>query len=578
MVTLGAARSEAQVNATLTDQDRAEIQALSVTYRRALFNCEADVYADLFATPGGYFGSPARGEVRDRLSLMEMVLSYDRCHTTPRPAPTEPRANTTAPALPPPVIEPAPEGAKARIINSRGGGYYDDVYVKTPKGWRFRSRNVVSDEEAAAGLTTQDFIEIRQLAGDDHGHYENLYGAYEDKAHNGPRGINKGPDLFRNSGLRLTLAPKGVRGLAYLRDNGGHYEDLYVKTPQGWRIAERNYVAPEGVAAASDAAARGVVVGTGVFTSFVENMDRSLAFYHDVFGMDVPALPATGERPYNNPNPRLFMFFHIPNAKERHQSARVAGTRVAIELMEVQNVEHKKVSLRLQDPGNATPVLVVRDIDAAMDRLRKANVSMVTPGGKTVTLADGARAVLFRDVDSRIVEILQPAQAPASTAPVASNIVDMRLSISVDDMDRTLRVYRDVLGFTVKQTTPFVADAPTRALTGLARAEVRRASVQAPGSPLAIDFVEFKGVDRSPLQMRIQDRGAARLQVRVQNIDALVDAVKRAGLTIVTDGGGSVPIPPNFKGSLVADPNNFFFTLFEPCDGCAPRDLPPSSK
>ena len=61
-------------------------------------------------------------------------------------------------------------------INSGGGGYYDDVYVKTPKGWRFKSRNVVSDAEHAARLTTQDFIEIRQLAGDDHGHYENLYG------------------------------------------------------------------------------------------------------------------------------------------------------------------------------------------------------------------------------------------------------------------------------------------------------------------------------------------------------------------------------------------------------------------
>src|SRR6516164_8398050 len=64
--------------------------------------------------------------------------------------------------------------------------------------------------------------------------------------------------------------------------------------------------------AQSAASGRGAVVGTGVFTSFVENMDRSLAFYHDVFGMDVPPLPAPGERPYNNPNPRLFRFFHIP--------------------------------------------------------------------------------------------------------------------------------------------------------------------------------------------------------------------------------------------------------------------------
>jgi catechol 2,3-dioxygenase-like lactoylglutathione lyase family enzyme len=330
--------------------------------------------------------------------------------------------------------------------------------------------------------------------------------------------------------------------------------------------------------AQSAASGRGAVVGTGVFTSFVENMDRSLAFYHDVFGMDVPPIPVSGERPYNNPNPRLFMFFHIPGAKERHQSARATGTRVAIEFMEIQNVEHRTVSLRVQDPGSATPVLVVRDLDAALAALKRANVSMVTPGGMPVALGDGARAVLFRDLDGRIVEITQPVSAPVSNAPATSIVVDMRLSIAVNDLDRTLQVYRDVLGFTVKEATPFVPDAPTRALTGLPRAEMRRGRVQAPGSSLDIDFVEFKGVDRTPLHMRIQDRGAARLQVRVQNIDALVDAVKSAGLTIVTDGGGSVPIPPNFKGSLVADPNNFFFTLFEPCDGCAPRELPASSR
>ena len=46
---------------------------------------------------------------------------------------------------------------------------------------------------------------------------------------------------------------------------------------------------------------------------------------------------------------------------------------------------------------------------------------------------------------------------------------------------------------------------------------------------------------------------------------------------IVADMGGSaVPIPPNFKGALVADPNNFFLTPFAPCDGCAPGILAPS--
>src|SRR5262245_16499162 len=65
------------------------------------------------------------------------------------------------------------------------------------------------------------------------------------------------------------------------------------------------------------------VLGTGSFTSFVENMDRSLEFYHDAFGMEVPELPESGQRPYNQANPQLFKFFDIPGARERHQSARV---------------------------------------------------------------------------------------------------------------------------------------------------------------------------------------------------------------------------------------------------------------
>ena len=103
--------------------------------------------------------------------------------------------------------------------------------------------------------------------------------------------------------------------------------------------------------------AQGLVIDTGALTPFVENMDRSLAFYHDVFDMEVPPLPDIGRpRPYNNPNPRLFAFFDIPGAKERHQSARVKGIRTGIEPMEIQQVPFKTITLRIQDPGNVTIV------------------------------------------------------------------------------------------------------------------------------------------------------------------------------------------------------------------------------
>ena len=256
----------------------------------------------------------------------------------------------------------------------------------------------------------------------------------------------------------------------------------------------------QGPAPTKTGTVEGAVVGTGVFTAFVENMDRSLGFYHDVFGMEVPPLPASGVRPYNNPNPRLFAMFDIPGAKERHQSARVPGLRTSLEFMEIQDVDHRTIPLRIQDPGTATVVLVVRDIDAMLTRLKQQNVPIATPGGKPVTFADRTRAILVRDIDQRFIEIRQPPSTPEASAPAASPFVEVRLSIAVNDMERTKEVYRDVLGFKVDGETAFVADTSIQALTGLSTAEVRRSRVQAQGSSLWIELVEFKGVDRGAVR------------------------------------------------------------------------------
>ncbi len=329
------------------------------------------------------------------------------------------------------------------------------------------------------------------------------------------------------------------------------------------------FVAGLGAALAGQAP-KAVVTGTGSFTSFVENMDRSLAFYHDAFGMEVPALPASGQRAYNQANPQLFKFFDIEGAKERHQSARVTGTRVTVEMMEIQQVPHQTIALRIQDPGSVAIVFLVRDVDASLARAKQAAATIATPGGKPVTFADGSRAILIRDLDGRFIELRQA----ATPAAAPGDILDMLLSIAVNNMDETTKVYRDVLGFTVEGETPFTKDAAMRSLTGLAKAQVRRSRIQAPGSMLWIELLEFKGVDRTPLHMKIQDRGAARLQLRVKDTDEVVAAAKAAGLRIMSEDGVAQPIPPNLKGALVADPNNFFLTPYAPCDGCAPTIAP----
>jgi SnoaL-like domain len=227
---------------TLTPQDRAEIQDLSAKYARMLGSCAAEEYADLFAPDTGYFASNIRGEVVGRERLMALVRSERHC-VAPAPQassnanPTAANAGAAANAAPRPVptvaIEISSTGPIGRADLGAKVGQYDDEYVKTPKGWRFKSRTVMTAQELAAGLTVRDVRAIRRLAGSDLGQFDDVLVA-------GADGVKR----FRASGVALGLSQEGVTGRAFLKNNGGHYDDVYVKTPEGsWRFKSRVHVA-----------------------------------------------------------------------------------------------------------------------------------------------------------------------------------------------------------------------------------------------------------------------------------------------------------------------------------------------
>jgi SnoaL-like protein len=217
---------------TLTPQDRAEIQELSAKYARTLGSCAAEEYADLFAPDTGYFASNIRGEVVGRERLIALVRSERHCVAPPPQA----SGNTNAAPRPVPTvaIEISSTGPTGRADLGEKVGRYDDEYVKTPKGWRFKSRTVMTAQELAAGLTVQDVRAIRRLAGTDLGQFDDVYVA-------GADGVKR----FRTSGVAMGLSQEGVTGRAFLKKNGGHYDDVYVKTAEGgWRFKSRVYVAP----------------------------------------------------------------------------------------------------------------------------------------------------------------------------------------------------------------------------------------------------------------------------------------------------------------------------------------------
>lgn len=139
-VTVSGAAFAQGAGKTLTDKDREDIRQLSDNYVTYLDGCKAAEYAGLFAADGSFISGP-RGTMTGREKLESLVTSEPFCKPN-----AAPRANVMSHAFSKVVIEPAADGASGKVYlpgrePNTSGGHYEDVYVKTPAGWRFKSRN-----------------------------------------------------------------------------------------------------------------------------------------------------------------------------------------------------------------------------------------------------------------------------------------------------------------------------------------------------------------------------------------------------------------------------------------------------
>jgi hypothetical protein len=161
-----------QTTPTFTADDRLEIQELLHRYMFVLDSCpdhdNGYGYADLYTEDGQFvsqdiqFGMTVTG--RDALARLAGRTPEGDCGPIRRRGPTNQIHLNVAP-----IIEASPEGARGisylMMVDGPAGevywnGWYRDVYVKTAKGWRFKSRNhvgggavgVPADLSAARGL------------------------------------------------------------------------------------------------------------------------------------------------------------------------------------------------------------------------------------------------------------------------------------------------------------------------------------------------------------------------------------------------------------------------------------------
>jgi hypothetical protein len=329
LVAGGGVLAQKKAGATLTPQDYLDIQQLVAKYAYAM-DTGADngnAYADLFAADGAFILAAESTRGHDALAALGRSGFVDG-HKP---------ATGASHFILNHVIEPAAGGATGKayvvLVNigeggkpggewSNTGGHYEDAYVKTTQGWKFKRReyipmNLERRAPAAAGaaaapvdrkvqaneaepikaapkpttaqvkaLTAQDYIDIRALAsqyaygldsGAENGTgsvYANVFA--EDAEFHGPPAAPGGTpfnavgrDELRKFAIPgrgtayvrhfmtnhlIEASPEGARGKVYLLvidiaretrptsvNMGGHYEDVYVKTAEGWRIKSRNF-------------------------------------------------------------------------------------------------------------------------------------------------------------------------------------------------------------------------------------------------------------------------------------------------------------------------------------------------
>jgi len=290
--------------AALTALDYVEIQRLVASYGHALDNgfAQADngpAYAGLFTPDGVAFRRlQGAGPLSAIARAQPHGPHYARHFLTNVTIAPSPEGATGEQYLV--VIDPPEGGKPGRLFL---GGHYEDIYVKTADGWRYKSRTLfnanLGAEAPTAGppsepmpaavrlpahapagvskgvLTSEDYVEIQQLVAryafaldtaDGNGYtYADLFtsdGAFNDTRGRDalaalPRGPRRGPLNVRNYGGLAIIQPTaaGATGIQYAQaidfepggrsgvlDHFGHYEDVYAQTPQGWRFKSRRFI------------------------------------------------------------------------------------------------------------------------------------------------------------------------------------------------------------------------------------------------------------------------------------------------------------------------------------------------
>jgi catechol 2,3-dioxygenase-like lactoylglutathione lyase family enzyme len=189
----------------------------------------------------------------------------------------------------------------------------------------------------------------------------------------------------------LTAAGKPVT----IETPNGALHAVFIQDPDGFvvELLEANDVPAD--------ASRGPVVAGAAFEATVGDSEESVRFYNELLGFDFELGAAF------NSNQEMAATAGAPGASFRQSAATIPGTSVRMVLIEFNDVERKRLSGRTQDPGTAVLQLLVRDVTALTNKLKDADVPVVTTGGEPVEVMPGLKISIVRDPNGMLLELVE---------------------------------------------------------------------------------------------------------------------------------------------------------------------------
>lgn len=292
----------------------------------------------------------------------------------------------------------------------------------------------------------------------------------------------------------------------------------------------------------------------------VNDLDDSMAFYRDAVGFE----PIAGPSPLSGSALLQRLQEQAPDAAAQTVIFSIPGSEMALQLIEFSGVERKPFTQRLYDPGVTRFSISVRDIDAAFAAVQDYAITVDSTGGEPVYTQrprNETRAVMMRDLDGFVFEFVESGNPVETDVPESSNIYNARSSLALENLEKSLEFYRDILGYEAAEPNT-VNDAVLR-LEGTPDATARTSRTQPPGSTNVWFFWEFSNIERTKRIPDVQDPGASALSILVEGLPALLDKIRDAGFQIETVGGQAVNLGNNRLGVLVRSPDGLLVELIE---------------